>query len=119
MKTYKMVIARFSIQDKTCKFRFFEETFLLANTSMDVILGMSFLVLSNANILFNTESFISRIYSAADSLPTAKYIKFINRHKFTKDALNKNSKTFVVYIIALEALKPALHQFLAPLLAVL
>ena len=37
LKTYGMVIAGFSIQDKTGKIRFFEETFLLADTSMEVV----------------------------------------------------------------------------------
>ena len=53
-----MVIVEFSIQDKTGKIRFFEEIFLLADTSIEVVLGIPFLVLSNADIQFDTESFI-------------------------------------------------------------
>lgn len=45
-----MVIARFSIQDKLGKIRFFEGTFLLADTSIEMVLGILFLALSNANI---------------------------------------------------------------------
>ena len=45
-----MVITRFSIQDKLGRARFFEKTFLLADTSMEVVLGMLFLTLSNADI---------------------------------------------------------------------
>ena len=67
-----MVIAGFSIQDKTGKIRFFEETFLLADTSMEVVLGMLFLALSNANIQFDTESFTWRSYHAAKALLTAR-----------------------------------------------
>ena len=52
-----MLIAGFSILDKMGKIRFFEETFLLAETSMKVVLGMSFLALSNTDIQFDTESF--------------------------------------------------------------
>ena len=57
LKTYSMVIAGFSIQDKTSKIRFFEKIFLSADTSMEVILRMSFLALSNADIQSDTENF--------------------------------------------------------------
>ena len=50
LKTYGMTIAGFSIQDGLGKIRFFEKTFLLADTSMDVVLGMPFLSLSNADV---------------------------------------------------------------------
>lgn len=36
--------------DKSEKVWFFEETFLLADTSIEVILGISFLIFSNTNI---------------------------------------------------------------------
>ena len=42
----------------TSKILFFEKTFLLANTSIEVVLEMPFLALSNANIQFDTENFI-------------------------------------------------------------
>ena len=57
LKTYGIAIAGFSIQDKSGKARFFEETFFLADTSMEVVLGMPFRALSNADIQFDTESF--------------------------------------------------------------
>ena len=57
LRTYGMAIAGFSIQDKSGRARFFEETFLLADTSIEVVLGMPFLALSNADIQFDTESF--------------------------------------------------------------
>ena len=37
LKTYVMTIAGFSIQDKSRRALFFEETFLLADTSMEVV----------------------------------------------------------------------------------
>ena len=46
--TYGMVLASFSVQDKLEKIWFFRETFLLADTSMEVVLGMLFLTLSDA-----------------------------------------------------------------------
>ena len=50
LKTYDMAIAGFSIQDKLGGARFFKETFLLAYTSMEVVLRMFFLAFSNADI---------------------------------------------------------------------
>ncbi len=47
-----MTLARFSLQDSLGKVWFFEETFLLADTSMEVVLGMPFLSLSNADVEF-------------------------------------------------------------------
>ena len=47
-----MVLANFQVEDKLGRTRFFQETFLLANISTEVVLGMSFLTLSNADVQF-------------------------------------------------------------------
>ncbi len=52
-----MVIAEFSIKDKLGKVGSFEETFLLANTSMKVVLEMLFHIFSNTNIRFINKEF--------------------------------------------------------------
>ena len=52
LKTHEMIIAGFSMVDKLGQIRFFKETFLLADTSMEVVLGMLFLFFSNANVEF-------------------------------------------------------------------
>ena len=49
---YGMVIAAFSMTDQANKVRFFEKILLMANISPDVVLGISFLILSSANIDF-------------------------------------------------------------------
>ena len=96
-----------------------EGTFLLADTSMKVILEMHFLTLSNGNIQFDTESFTWRCYSAAEILPTVRRVELINKHVFAKAALDKNSEMFVAHFAALEALDLAIHPFQLPLLAAL
>ena len=48
IKTYDMTTAGFSIQDKSGRARFFEIIFLLADTSVEVVLGMPFLALSKS-----------------------------------------------------------------------
>ena len=47
-----MVVAAFSVVDKANRVRFFEEIFLVANVNSEVVLGMPFLTLSNADIDF-------------------------------------------------------------------
>ncbi len=53
LKTYGMASAGFSLQDSLERVRFFEETFLLADISIEVVLGMPFLSLSNADFQFS------------------------------------------------------------------
>ena len=48
--TYGMIIAAFQVIDKLGCSPFFHETFLLANISIEVVLGMRFLTLSNADV---------------------------------------------------------------------
>ena len=50
LKTFGMVLASFQVEDKLGRARFFQETFLLVNISMKIVLGMPFLTLSNANV---------------------------------------------------------------------
>ena len=45
------------MQDGLDKIRFVKETFLLADTSMNVVLGMPFLSFSNIDIQFDTWNF--------------------------------------------------------------
>ena len=50
-ETYEMVVAAFSMIDQANKVRF-KETFLVANISSDVVLGMPFLILSDTDVHF-------------------------------------------------------------------
>ncbi len=52
LKTYGMASASFLLQDSLRRVRFFEETFLLADTSMEVVLRMPFLSPSNVDVEF-------------------------------------------------------------------
>ena len=49
-QTFRMVLADFQVEDKLGRAWFFQETFLLANISVEVVLDMLFLILNNANI---------------------------------------------------------------------
>ncbi len=102
LETYSMTSASFSLQDSLGRVWFFEETFLLADTSIKVVLGMLFLALNNANILFGTEELTWRTYTVVEALFTTSRVEFIDKKEFTKVALNGKSETFVIYVIVLD-----------------
>ena len=70
---------------------------------MEVVLGMLFLTLNNADIQFTEKELIWRSYTAAEALPITKRVELIHKKEFTKVALDEESETFVVHIIALKA----------------
>ncbi len=52
LETYGMIVSTFSVSDKDERERFFKESFLLADVRPNIVLGMPFLTMSNANIDF-------------------------------------------------------------------
>ena len=52
LDTFGVVVLAFSVTNKANRVRFFEETFLVANVSPEVVLGMPFLTLSGADVNF-------------------------------------------------------------------
>ncbi len=52
LKTYGIVVSNFSVSDKDNRERFFEESFLLADVKLDVVLEMLFLTISNTDVDF-------------------------------------------------------------------
>lgn len=48
-----MVVSTFFILDKDDKMKFFEESFLLVDVKLDIVLEIFFLIMSNADIDFN------------------------------------------------------------------
>ena len=57
LKTFKIVIADFQVEDKGGRPRFFQEIFLMANIKFEVMLGMLFLKIRNANMSFDGRTF--------------------------------------------------------------
>ena len=53
LETFKIVLASFQVKDKLGRAQFFQEIFLLADISVEMVLRILFLTLSNANIQFN------------------------------------------------------------------
>ena len=52
LHTYGMIVAAFSVINKANQVRFFEEIFLVANVNPEVVFGMFFLTLSDADVDF-------------------------------------------------------------------
>ena len=56
LEIFGMMIADFQVKDKGGRPKFFQKTFLVANTKFVMILGMLFLKISNANVAFSEET---------------------------------------------------------------
>ena len=97
-----MVIADFQIEDKASKPRFFQKTLLVADTKFEVILGMPFMKISNADVLFGKKILIWRTYTINETLPTTKWVQIVNPKEFVIAVLDVNSETFVVHVAILE-----------------
>ena len=104
LQIFGMVIAGFQVENKLGRARFFQESFLLAETSMEVVPQMSFLTLSNANIQFARKELTWRSYTTAEALLTTKQIELLDKKEFAKAALDEKSETFVLHVAAMEAL---------------
>lgn len=83
--------------------------FLLADTSIEIILAMLFFIFSNTNIEFVKKESTWRSYTIAKALAITKKVQLINKKYFAKAALNKELNTFVIYVTALEALEITIH----------
>ena len=74
LETLGIVIADFQVEDKTNRPRFFQKTFLVADTKFEVILGMPFLKISNANMSFSKGTFMWKTYTTNKTLPTTEQV---------------------------------------------
>ncbi len=115
-----MTSAKFLLQDSLGRVRFFEKTFLLADTNIEVVLGMAFLSFSNADVKFaELEKLTWRSYAATEALPTTSRVKLIDKRKFAKVAIDENFETFVVHMSALDVVELSIHPSKAAQIAAL
>ena len=75
---YGMVIAAFQVVNKLGRSWFFQETFLLADIIMEMVLGIPLLTFSNADVLFAEKEFTWRTYTTEKALPTTRQVKIID-----------------------------------------
>ena len=95
---YEMAVAAFSVIDKANWVRFFEKTFLVANVSPEVVLGLLFLTLSSANIDFSDQELWWRTDTTKKALLTIRRVELVGKKKFAAVTLDLKYKTYVVHV---------------------
>lgn len=63
---------------------------------------MRFLAFRNADVKFYARKLNLRKYNIVKTMPTAKQVKQINKHKFVQVSLDKASKMFIISVAALK-----------------
>ncbi len=101
LETYGIVVSTFLLLDKDGRERFFEESLLLADVKPNIVLGMPFLTMSNADVDFQAQDLQWRSYTTGDVLPTTKQVELIGKKKFAVAALDPEHEAFVVHVAAL------------------
>lgn len=73
----------------------------MADTNVDIILGMSFETFSNSDIVFANRELTWRFYTIDETLSTTWRVEFIDKQEFTKAELDEDVETFLIYISSL------------------
>lgn len=101
LQIYGIVLGLFWVDKKDGKPHFFEETFLLADISIDIAFKISFFTLNNIVVNFNNQELKWSLYITAKALFTIKQIEMVGRKEFVVIVLNLENDIFVVYILSL------------------
>ena len=104
LDTHGMVVVAFSVEDKANRVRFFEETFLVANVSPKVVLGMPFLTLSGADVDFSGRELRWRTYTTEEVLPTTRRVELVGKKEFAAAALDPEHETYIVHVASLSSI---------------
>lgn len=79
---------------------------MLVNNSIEEVPGIPFLSFSNVNVEFvELEKLFQRSYTTAEALPIISRVELIYKKEFAQVAFDENSETFVIYVVALKAIK--------------
>ncbi len=87
--------------DKNGKKRFLEESFLWADIKSNIVLGMLFITMSNADIDFQAQDLQWRSYTIGDVLPTTRQVELIGKKEFVATALDPEHEAIVVHVATL------------------
>ena len=110
LETFEIVIADLQIKDKANRPRFFQKIFLVADTKFELILRMSFLKISNADMSFGERTLTWKTYTTKKALPITKQVQIINKKDFVIAVLDANSETFEVHVAIWEREKMPVHS---------
>ena len=111
---YGMVVAIFSVTDQADKVKFFEETFLVANVSPDVVLGIPFLTLSDLDVNFSKRKLWWRSYTIKEAFPTDKRVELVGKKEYAAATLDPGHEPFVVHVSFLESLSSTQEDDIHP-----
>ena len=98
LETFGIIIADFQVENKANRPRFFQETFLVADTKFEIILKMLFLKISNTDMSFSEKTLTWKTYTTNEALFTTKRVQIIDKKNFVIAALDANSNTFVMHV---------------------
>ncbi len=73
----------------------------MADVSPDIVLGMPFLTMSNADVDCQARNLRWRSYTTREVLPTIRQVELIGKKEFAAVALDLEHEAFVVYVAAL------------------
>lgn len=99
------------VEDKDKKSRFLEETFLLADISMDVAFGIFFLIFSNIEINFTEQELKERLYTTVEVFPTTWQKELIGKKEFAAITLDLKDEIFVVHDVAFASFGLDVYSF--------
>ena len=75
----------------------------MANVSLEVVLGMFFLILSSANVDFSGRELRWRIYTTKEVLSTTKRVELVGKKEFASAAFDPEHETYVVHVVSLSS----------------
>ena len=82
----------------------------MADTKFEVILGMPFLKISNADVSFGEGTLTWKTYTTNEALPTTERVQIIDKKDFVIAALDADSKTFVMHVAFRERERMPVHS---------
>ena len=109
LEIFGMVIADFKVKNKGGRPRFFQETFLVADTKFEMVLRMLFLKISNADVAFDERTLTWKLYITNEALPITERVQLVDPKEFVIAALDVDSETFVVYVAIQEQEEMPIH----------
>ena len=81
----------------------------MVDTKFEVILGMPFLKISNADVAFGEETLTWKSYTTNEALPTTKRVRLVDPKEFVIAALDADSETFVAHVVIRERKEMAMN----------
>lgn len=93
-----MVVAAFLVIDKANEIRFFEWIFLVASVSLEIIFGMPFLTLNNADINFLDQKLRWKTYTTKEALLTTRHVELVGKKKFATTVFHPEHEIYIFHI---------------------